>query len=66
LREKLPAILAACSAFDKKTAEDLIAELGQKTWSTRLKKPLKNIAEQLLYSDFDKITSIIEDILKMI
>jgi hypothetical protein len=64
LREKLTAILSACSAFDKKAAENLIAELGQKTWSPRFKKPLKNIAEQLLYSDFDKITSIVEDILK--
>jgi CheY-like chemotaxis protein len=64
LRDQLKIIREACAAFDKKTAKNVLAELREKTWSHKTKELINLIAEQLLHSDFDKTTALIDEFLK--
>ena len=64
LRDQLKIIKEACAAFDKKTAKNVLAELREKTWSHKTKELINLIAEQLLHSDFDKTTALVDEYLK--
>jgi HPt (histidine-containing phosphotransfer) domain-containing protein len=63
LRENMLAFKAACTAYDKKAAKDVLVELGQRTWSRPIKERLDTIAEYLLHSKFKQITSAADEIL---
>jgi signal transduction histidine kinase/CheY-like chemotaxis protein/HPt (histidine-containing phosphotransfer) domain-containing protein len=54
LKEKLLLIQEACTAYDKKTAKDILGELRQKTWSRSTKELLNAITERLLHSEFEE------------
>jgi CheY-like chemotaxis protein len=58
LREKLRVVQEACSAYDKKTAKDALAELKEKPWPENTKEVLDRISEYLLYSDFEEAVEI--------
>jgi HPt (histidine-containing phosphotransfer) domain-containing protein len=60
LREKLFEIKAACEAYNKRPAKDLITELKKKTWPKQAGELLEAIEEHLLHSDFDEIVSIVD------
>ena len=60
LKEKLAVIKDACSAYDKKTAKNTLAELKEKTWSSETKELLNLTAEHLLHSEFDEASTLLE------
>jgi len=59
LQEQLSALKAACENYDEKTAENIIAEIGKKTWSKATKELLSSISGNLLHSDFDEVVKVI-------
>ena len=61
LREKLLALKAACEEYDEQTADDIIAELREKTWSQPTQDLLDTVAKYLLHSDFEEILQAIEN-----
>ena len=61
LKEKMLAIQAACTAYNKKAAKEALAELKQKTWTAAIKEHLSTIAEYLLHSEFDEAAKAIDD-----
>jgi len=61
LIEKLVLIKKACAVYDKKAANEALAELRKMEWSRRTQNLLGKIAEQLLHSDFDEIKAAIND-----
>ena len=60
LREKLLVIQNACTAYDKRTAKEALAEIKQKTWIPEIKDRLSAIAEYLLHSEFDEAVKVID------
>jgi HPt (histidine-containing phosphotransfer) domain-containing protein len=63
LRATLPALQAACAAYDKKAARALLSDLGQKAWPRPTQKLLDSIAGHLLHSEFKKIARIVDEML---
>ena len=61
LNEKLSIIKEACLVFDKKIAKSVLAELREETWSSEIKELLKLIAENLLHSEFDEASALIDN-----
>jgi hypothetical protein len=61
LKEKLLEIRAACAAYNKKAAKDLLAELKKKAWSQFVEEHLGVLAGLLLHSEFDEAIKNIED-----
>jgi CheY-like chemotaxis protein len=59
LKEKLLEIQAACTAYNKKTAKDLLTELMKYYWPPEIKELLSKISECLLHSDFDEAAALI-------
>jgi len=64
LREKLLEIMAACEAYDNKTAKAIITELREKAWTPPVKEMLGAIAEHLLHSEFDEAVNALELFIK--
>jgi len=61
LLEKLTAIRAACTEYDKKSAKDTLVQLRQKTWPRPVKELLETIAEHLLHSEFTQAANLAEN-----
>ena len=61
LLEKLAAVREACEAYDKKATKALVTELRDRAWSRPVKEMLDAIAESLLHSAFDEITSTVDE-----
>jgi len=59
LHEKLLAFSGACQIYDTNTAESILADLHEKTWSQQTNNLLNTLTEHLLFSDFDEIIEII-------
>jgi len=66
LKDKLKNISAACSAYNKKTAKELLAEVRLNSWPSAAEKCLGNIAGFLLHSEFDEAVKTIEELIKQI
>ena len=64
LRENLTLLQSACSNYDKKVAKDAMNKLKQKEWSSQTKERLNKISEYMLFSDFEKVSAIADEILK--
>jgi len=64
LHEKLLAIQAASSKYDKKTAKDTLADLRQKKWPGPIKELLHTISEYLLHSEFEDAANLVGDYVK--
>jgi PAS domain S-box-containing protein len=60
LREKLLALQAACTMYDKKVAKDVLSELEHKAWSHPTKELLDTLARELLHSKFKRIASAVD------
>jgi hypothetical protein len=58
LHEKLLALKAACTAYDKKAAKDALAGIEHKAWPRPIKESLDTIAESLLHSKFKAAVSV--------
>jgi len=63
LCEKLRALKAACGAYDKKAAKNVLAEVQQKAWPNTTGKLLDAIAEHLLHSKFKVAVSVADEII---
>ena len=61
LKEKLLEIKAACAAYNKKAAKDLLAEIKKKAWSQFVEEHFGVLAGLLLHSEFDEAAKNIED-----
>ena len=61
LKEKLLEIRAACAAYNKKLAKDLLAEIKKKAWSQFVEEHLGVLTGSLLHSEFDEAAKSIED-----
>jgi signal transduction histidine kinase/DNA-binding response OmpR family regulator len=66
LREKLTDIKNACDAYDKKTVKNTLNELKEKTWSHNTKELMNTIADHLLHSEFDEVSSLADSYIKTI
>ena len=64
LKETLAEIQKACSAYDKRAAEDAVRELRKKPWAGKHEKTLATISGYLLHSDFDEAYGVIETLAK--
>ena len=53
LRGKLLEIKEACGQYDESTADELLAELREMSWSQATQDMLSSIAGHILHSDFD-------------
>jgi len=62
LHEKLLAIQKAATAYDKKTAKDILIELKKKTWPHSVKDRLNIITEHLLHSEFDEVVAAVKNL----
>jgi HPt (histidine-containing phosphotransfer) domain-containing protein len=60
LREKMLAIHAACTAYDKRAAKEALAALREKTWSRLTGEKLNTLAAHLLHSDFKEAAAVAE------
>jgi len=60
LSNKLGIIKESCVEYDKKAVKTMLAELREKTWSSKNKIFLDKISEHLLHSEFDEITALID------
>jgi CheY-like chemotaxis protein len=60
LREKLLVLKAACDDLDEDSIDDVMAQLGEKTWSEPTAKLIDTIAGHLLHSDFTKIEEVVK------
>ncbi|MCL1903110.1 MAG: ATP-binding protein [Oscillospiraceae bacterium] len=54
LRTKMLLIMTACSASDRRMADTVLEELGQKNWSGHIKRDLEAVSASLLRGDFEK------------
>jgi signal transduction histidine kinase/CheY-like chemotaxis protein/GAF domain-containing protein len=63
LRENLFVIKAACAAYDKKAAKDVLSVLQQKDWPPALGNLLETIAGHLLHSKFKEIARAVDEAL---
>jgi len=52
---------AACMAYDKKGAKDIITNLKMIKWHNPVKKMINNLSDLLLHSDFDEAADIARD-----
>jgi CheY-like chemotaxis protein len=66
LREKLTVIKSACDAYDKKSVKNTLNELKEKTWSHKTKDLINSIADHLLHSEFDEVSSLAVSYIKTI
>jgi signal transduction histidine kinase/CheY-like chemotaxis protein/HPt (histidine-containing phosphotransfer) domain-containing protein len=66
LVEKIPAIQKACEEYDEKTANSILAELGQKKWAHSVKELIDAVAMHLLHSDFDKAANLAKDFISLL
>jgi signal transduction histidine kinase/CheY-like chemotaxis protein/HPt (histidine-containing phosphotransfer) domain-containing protein/HAMP domain-containing protein len=66
LKEKLLVIKEACASYEKKMAKDTLAEIRKKTWPQSVNEQLISISANLLHSDFDKVTQIIDEYLQQL
>ena len=66
LREKLKDIKNACDTYDKKAVKNTLNELKEKIWSHKTKELMNSIADHLLHSEFDKISSLADSYIKPI
>jgi CheY-like chemotaxis protein len=62
LRDRLRVLKAACLAYDKKAARDMLSEIQHKTWPRPTRKLLDTIAEHLLHSKFAGIASLVDEL----
>jgi len=62
LEEKLLAIQKACGEYDEKTANKVLAELGQRKWPRPVKELLDAIALHLLHSNFEDAAELAENL----
>ncbi|MDR2579616.1 MAG: response regulator [Fibromonadaceae bacterium] len=60
LREQLQVIGIACTAYDEQSAGVALANLQKMQWTKETKAILEQIAESLLFSDFEKAREISE------
>jgi signal transduction histidine kinase/CheY-like chemotaxis protein/HPt (histidine-containing phosphotransfer) domain-containing protein len=60
LHIKLHAIHMACTAYDKRTANEALIDLREKKWPHSVKELLDTIARHVLHSEFEEIVSLIE------
>ena len=65
LHEKLLALKTSCLDYNESTAERIIDELKEKTWSASTRKLLNTLSEHLLHSDFDDIAEIVTSTLEI-
>ena len=63
LNEKLKIVKEACDTLDKKTAKNTISELREKTWSHNSNELLNTISENLLHSEFEEASTLIQKFL---
>ena len=61
LREKLLEIKTACSAYDEKTANDILTELRKNKWPAAVNELLQTIVRHLLHSEFEEIAELIDN-----
>jgi CheY-like chemotaxis protein/HPt (histidine-containing phosphotransfer) domain-containing protein/two-component sensor histidine kinase len=54
LREKLLAFKTACTAYDKKNAKEVLANIQSKQWSHANNEMLESLLEHLLHSEFEE------------
>jgi signal transduction histidine kinase/CheY-like chemotaxis protein len=66
LSEKLKEIKIACNAYDKKAVKNTLNELKEKTWSHKTRDLMNSIADHLLHSEFDEVSSLAESYIKTI
>jgi len=66
LREKLIIIKDACAAFDKKLVKSTLNELKEKIWSHKTRELMNSIADHLLHSEFDEVSSLADSYIKTI
>jgi HPt (histidine-containing phosphotransfer) domain-containing protein len=60
LRGKLHAIQMACTAYDKRSANETLIDLREKKWPHPERELLDTVARHLLHSEFEEIVSLIE------
>jgi HPt (histidine-containing phosphotransfer) domain-containing protein len=63
LREKLTAVKDACALYDKKTANDLLAEIRKEPWPQSVDEQLSAMSVHLLHSEFEEVTQIVDNCL---
>ncbi|MCL2624639.1 MAG: ATP-binding protein, partial [Planctomycetaceae bacterium] len=61
LREKLLLIKTACEEYDESTVDETLRDLNKTAWPKPVRELLSKIAECLLFSDFDKIVAMIDE-----
>jgi signal transduction histidine kinase/DNA-binding response OmpR family regulator len=61
LKEKLLEIRSACTAYNRKGAKDLLAELMKYYWPPEIKELFSKISEFLLHSEFDEAEKLITE-----
>jgi len=61
LREKLLDIKEACASYDKKNIKKTLNKLKEKPWSKNVIELLNTISEDLLHSDYEKISILINE-----
>ncbi len=61
LKEKLQVIKDACAEMDKKIIKGALNGLKEKTWSQKTNELLNLIEEHLLHSEFDEVSTIIDE-----
>ena len=60
LCEKLSAVKDACEEFDEAAADEIIEGLRERRWGSHVNDLLKTISQQLLHSDFDEVSELVE------
>jgi len=60
LKEKLLAIKEACTAYNKKSAKDALAEIRKETWPKSVAEQISAISAHLLHSEFDEAVQVID------
>jgi hypothetical protein len=63
---KIPVIQKACDEYDEKTANSILAELGQKKWPHSVKEQIDAVALHLLHSDFEKAANLAKDFISLL
>jgi signal transduction histidine kinase/CheY-like chemotaxis protein/HPt (histidine-containing phosphotransfer) domain-containing protein len=66
LRDKLIDIKNASAAFDKKSVKNALNKLKENAWSQKTKELMNSIAEHLLHSEFDEVSSLADSYIKTI
>jgi len=64
LKGKLQEIRDACSAYNKKTAKDVLSKLKENSWDAAVKEHLDTLSGFLIHSEFDEAVKEIEDYIK--